>query len=146
MAASTVVVVQSGDLAAWVGALSGLAGVVLGAGIDAMRRRHAEKTQLMRRLVRAGTELANAAASLHKATGLAGRDWAKPEWAAIMDARQAVVTAALATIAESGSLELTSAAADIVRAAAAELPAAEQISAQQQAVTAYATVLARVRL
>src|SRR5262244_2728248 len=43
-----VTVVQSGDLAAWVGAISGLAGVVLGAGIDALRRRMAESKRKWR--------------------------------------------------------------------------------------------------
>jgi hypothetical protein len=58
---ATVVVVQSDSLAAWVGVVGGLSGVVLGAGIDSYRRWRADRAQRRRDVLKLGDSICTSA-------------------------------------------------------------------------------------
>ena len=114
MSPGTVIVVQSGDLAAWVGAVSGLAGVVLGAGLDSRRRRHAGRKDKRRELIHAGTRLATASTAFRRAASAAGDSQNEPQWRALLDAHLAEMGAAAVTINEAGTPEVEQASLAIV--------------------------------
>jgi hypothetical protein len=150
--AATVVVVQSDDLAAWVGAISGLAGVVLGAGIDARRRGRTGRKQMRRDLIRAGARLGNASAAYRRAASAAGTAQNEPQWRALLDAHLAEMGAAAFTINETGIPEVTQASLAIVSSVfSAPDPSApegttELVLAQADAIKAYNDAVRRAKL
>ena len=115
---TTVVVVQSGDLAAWVGALAGLAGVALGASIDSWRSRRAERKQIRRELLQAALEVRTASFTLVRSKQLAGAAAeTDPAWIELIEARHDAMRAAIAKIKSRGIKEVSEAAAEIMRVA-----------------------------
>ena len=127
MSSPVVLVVQSDDLAAWVGAVSGLAGVVLGAGIDSWRRKRADRRQMRRDLIHAGTRLATATTAFRRAALAAGDAQAEPQWRAMLDAHLAEMGAAGVIINEPGIAEVSRASLAVVASifSAADLSTAE---------------------
>jgi len=116
---ANVVVVQSDDLAAWVGAVSGLVGVVLGAAIDQWRRRSFERRRVRENLRNAGVELVAESGDYTVLHRLAGSRAREPAWMEIQLARSARVRAALRTIHSVGDSKLNEAAEALALAAVA---------------------------
>jgi hypothetical protein len=114
----TLVVVQSDDLTAWVGAVSGLAGVALGAALDSWRRRGAERKQARREMLQAALEVRSASFAVVRGKQLAGPAAdTDPGWVAVIDARYAAMRAAIAKIETRGIKELSDAGAKIMNIA-----------------------------
>jgi hypothetical protein len=84
----SVVVVQSGDLAAWVGAVSGLAGVVLGFGLESARRRRRERADLRTALSNAAGRIAFAGGAYRRAMYAAGEHWREQPWIDVIAVRE----------------------------------------------------------
>ncbi len=152
MSAATVVVVQSGDLAAWVGAVSGLAGVVLGAGIDSLRRKRAERERKRHDLIRAGTRLAQAASAYKRASTVAGNEPADPLWRQILDGHLEQMENASSTISQAGDEEVTRASLAIVTTAfSSHEPSTPEeatmtITSQAGAMSAYRDAVSKAKL
>jgi hypothetical protein len=85
-----------------VGGISGLAGVVLGAGIDRWRRGRADRKQKRRDLIHAGTRLATATTAYRRAALMASEAQTEPQWRAMLDAHLAEMGAGGVIINEPG--------------------------------------------
>jgi sugar phosphate isomerase/epimerase len=133
---ATVVVVQSDELAAWIGVAGVVVGVVLTAGIDTWRSRRAERKQQRDALIRAGGELARAATALAKAERAAGSHRNEAAWIEAIDARANAMADAGQTIRLAGEEALDEAALRIVAVALREMPEADP-----DATSAYVTEL-----
>ncbi len=148
----TIIVVQSGDLAAWVGAVSGLAGVVLGAGIDGWRRRRAEAARRRSDLIRAGARLFLAASAYRSATSAAGAARKEPQWQAVINPYLAEMTEAGVTINEPGIREISKAgmavAGYILRKKEPATPreASDEVHAQTDLISAYNEAVRKAKL
>jgi hypothetical protein len=112
----TVVVVQSDELAAWIGVAGVVVGVVLTAGIDWWKSRRAEQKQKRKELIRAGDELAQASAAVAELSRLAGNSANEVPWIEALNARQSAIIRAHRTIREAGVKEIDDAADEIVAA------------------------------
>jgi membrane glycosyltransferase len=119
---ATVVVVQSDDLAAWIGVAGVVVGVVLSTSIDAWRSRRADRKQKREALIRAGGELAQSAAALAKAERAAGPHKNEPPWIEAIDARANAMAAAGQTIRLAGDKTLDDASLEIVTVAMGQMP------------------------
>jgi len=119
---ASVVVVQSDDLAAWIGLAGVVVGVVLSTSIDSWRSRRADRKQTREALIRAGGELARAAAALAKAERAAGPHKNEPAWIEAIDARANAMAAAGQTIRLAGDDTLDAASLRIVTVAMRQMP------------------------
>jgi hypothetical protein len=126
---ATIVVVQSDDLAAWIGVAGVAVGVALGAGIDSLRTRRAERKRMLRDLIRAGSDLAAAAGAFEKAVWLAGDDKGDAAWVEVIDARSDAMRSALVTIRDAGDKALDQAALAIVSRCTSRPPSPEDKAA-----------------
>lgn len=131
---ATIVVVQSDDLAAWIGVAGVAVGVVLGAGIDSWRSRKAERKRLRRDLTRAGTELAHATTAWARANRAAGEARNEAAWVEVIDARGDAWSAAMLTIRGAGVAELDKAALQVAGVALKAPPDSEPEAVLQHAV------------
>lgn len=114
---STIVVVQSDDLSAWIGVAGVAVGVVLTTGIDWWRSRRRERKELRHRLLQAGSDLSAAASAYQKATQAAGEARDEPAWHEVIQTRLEAFRAASLTINLAGNKELDAAALQIVKVA-----------------------------
>jgi hypothetical protein len=129
---ATVIVIQSDDLAAWIGVAGVAVGVVLAAAIDWWRTRRAENKQTRLDLLRAASELAGTATAAERTNRVAGQT--ENDGASIedSDARQAAMRSALVTIKIIGDRGLDEAALGIVAVAIKPMPPAEDQVAFQR--------------
>ena len=122
MSARTVIIVQSDDLAVWVGSFTGLAGVVVGYGLERFSRKRDELQRSSRDVEQAGRDLFGATYNLQEAhtkeqaPGGAG-------WIPVRADRQSAFNALLSRIDAAGSAELNKAAMNIFEDAKAGGPA-----------------------
>lgn len=112
----TVVVVQSDDLAAWIGLAGVVVGVVLTEGFDWLKSRRAEQRQKRQELLRAGDELAQASTAVADLFRQAGNSVNELPWIEALNARQSALMRAHRTIREAGVKEIDDAADEIVAA------------------------------
>jgi hypothetical protein len=121
VSATTVVVVQSDDLAAWVGSFAGLAGVALGYWLERLGRKHDDQRRLSSDVELASGELFGAMWALQDAVQHANAPDGSA-WVQVRADRQATLNALFARIAVAASDELNRAAINIVNVAKAGLP------------------------
>jgi hypothetical protein len=120
---ATVVVIQSDDLAAWIGVAGVAVGVVLAAGIDWWRNRRAERRQTRCDLLHAGTDLSAAVGSLARAGRAAGAAAkSDPAWMEVVDGRSDAMRVALQRIMGVAGQEVDNAANAIIRASYKAMP------------------------
>jgi hypothetical protein len=122
---ATIVVVQSDALAAWTGLIGALGGVVLGAWIDWLRRRAAERKRTRTELLRAGSDFVSNARPYVRAVQDAAKAEDKAPWIAVQDAREAAMDAAMDKISLIDDKELDKAAAALVTDAMTPMPSGE---------------------
>ena len=95
---ASIVVVQSDDLAAWIGVAGVVVGVVLSTGLDWWRSRRAKRAAARQELLRAGNELYSATAARTAVVNAAGDAIGEPAWVLVVAQFQAAQSAAMAKI------------------------------------------------
>ena len=119
---ATVVVVQSDQLAAWIGVAGVVVGVALTTVIDSWHTRQAKRKQMRADLLRAKGMLFDSAVAVQRARRV---DWDgqrennDPSWAQLVLAQEANWREAMSTIESAGVAEL-SAAARMIEAVASQ--------------------------
>ena len=114
---ASIVVVQSDDLAAWIGVAGVVVGVVLSTGLDWWRSRKAKRAVARQELLRAGNELYSATAARTAVVNAAGDAIGEPAWVLVVAQFQAAQSAAMAKIVAAGIPPINQAAAEVVKAA-----------------------------
>ena len=121
MSATTVVVVQSADLAAWVGSFAGIAGVTLGYWLERLGRKRDERQRLSSDVERASGQLFGAMWALQEAVQQSNAPGGSA-WIQIRSDRQTALNALFDRIAAAASDELNRAAIHIAHVAEAGPP------------------------
>jgi hypothetical protein len=121
-----IVVVESDSLAVWTGLVGALGGVVLGAGLDWLRTRAAERKRTRTELMLAGTEFVSNAGQYVRAIQAAAKAEEKAPWIAVQDAREAAINAAIDRISLIKDKELDKAVQALVTAAMTRPPGEDQ--------------------
>jgi hypothetical protein len=129
---ATIVVVQSDTLAVWTGLVGALGGVALGASIDSLRTRAAERKRTRTELLRGGSEALAHAAAYVRASQASERAKDEAAWVEVIDARQAALQAALMTIRVIGNNDLYKAAIWVVAAFLEPMPSGEDEGAVER--------------
>lgn len=122
---ATIVVVESDTLAVWTGLVGALGGVALGAGLDWLRTRVAERKRTRAELLRAASDVVNNAQAWVRASAAAGDAKDEAAWIEILGERSAAMNAALLTIRITGNPELQTAAMELLASAMTPMPPAE---------------------
>jgi hypothetical protein len=150
--ATTVVVVQSDDLSAWIGLAGVAVGVILTAGIEWWRSRLTDRKETRSRLMRAGSDVQAAAAAFQKATSAAGSARNEAPWLELIHARGEAMHKALLTINLSGDKATQDAALQIVKTGLEPMPETGQaeirqyLKEQAAALSAYRDAVRKARI